>query len=254
MSGQVSAILGLGRSVGIDCARRLRAAGHRVLVADPDQAKLQRARDELNGHITTHLGDIHTKLGLKNVLSAAGEAYGDVDHLVVIPPITPAVGLNDADVEAIDQVWAKTARSAITALKLFAAAARDRETEPVPAIDRVKQRGTATFILSVSSLAADRGRFLEAVSQQAMLAVVRAASLELAAEGVRCNAIAAIRPRAEENEPWLAQRTPAGRAALGDEIAETLFFLTSPGTAIITGEVIVLDGGRSALNGVWDAV
>ena len=43
-----------------------------------------------------------------------------------------------------------------------------------------------------------------------------------------------------------------GRAALADEIADSAAFLASPEAAIITGEVLRLDGGRSGLAGILD--
>lgn len=66
------------------------------------------------------------------------------------------------------------------------------------------------------------------------------------------NAIVAIRPREEKMETWTGKRTPLGRAALADEIADSAAFLASPEAAIITGEVLRLDGGRSGLAGILD--
>ncbi len=53
-------------------------------------------------------------------------------------------------------------------------------------------------------------------------------------------------------ETWTAKRTPLGRAALADEIADAAAFLASPEAAIITGEMLRLDGGRSGLAGILD--
>jgi NAD(P)-dependent dehydrogenase (short-subunit alcohol dehydrogenase family) len=69
---------------------------------------------------------------------------------------------------------------------------------------------------------------------------------------IRVNAVSAIRPRAEKNELWLKARTPLKRAALADEIAEAVGFLASPGAAIITGETLIMDGGRLQLGGTLD--
>ena len=52
MEGLVVALQGLGH-VGYDYARQLRAAGARLIVADIDQAALQRARDELGAEVVS---------------------------------------------------------------------------------------------------------------------------------------------------------------------------------------------------------
>ncbi|MCA8905560.1 MAG: SDR family oxidoreductase, partial [Hyphomonas sp.] len=119
-------------------------------------------------------------------------------------------------------------------------------------VERQRQKGTATFVLPYSALATMPGRFTESVTQSAVLGVVRAASLELAEAGIRVNAIVAIRPREEKMETWTAKRTPLGRAALADEIADAAAFLASAEAAIITGTVLRLDGGRAGLAGVLD--
>jgi len=116
----------------------------------------------------------------------------------------------------------------------------------------MRQSGTVTFVLSMSARLASPGRFAESISQAAIEAVVQASAVELAEARIRVNAISAIRPRAEDDEPWLKIRTPLGRAALADEIAEAVGFLASPGAAIITGETLIMDGGRLQLGGTLE--
>ena len=104
--------------------------------------------------------------------------------------------------------------------------------------------------MSLGASMAQPGWFSETVSQHAIRGIVKAAAIELADEAVRVNAIIALRPRAEGREPWLRDRTPMGRPAIAEEIAETAAFLASPNSAIITGESITLDGGRRFLSGI----
>jgi len=79
---------------------------------------------------------------------------------------------------------------------------------------------------------------------------MKALAVEYAPYGIRSNAIVAIRSRSEEIEPWLKERTPLGRAVRSREIADTAFFSTSAEAGFITAHSFVLDGGRSALNGL----
>ena len=124
---------------------------------------------------------------------------------------------------------------------------------------------TAAARLDLDALAAQKGRglglaaqqvnegdFADAVVQHSILGAMRAAAVDLAPMGIRVNAICALRPRAESEEPWLKKRTPFGRASLADEIAEAALYLSLAKSAIITGETLVMDGGRGRLSGIID--
>ena len=252
MATPVTAILGLGREVGDAVARRFNELGHDVLAADSSGDRLLTAKSAMPEEVLLHLGDLHTRLGLRNALAAAVEGFGRIDNIVVIPSIEQPDSIHDFAQERFDKALAKTVRGAAQALKVFAERIADQDDLPAAGVERLRQRGTVTFVLSYSALATMPGRFTESVTQAGVLGVVRAGSLDLAEAGIRVNAIVAIRPREEKMETWTAKRTPLGRAALADEIADAARFLVSPEAAIITGEVLRLDGGRSGLAGVLD--
>ncbi|MCA8901981.1 MAG: SDR family oxidoreductase [Hyphomonas sp.] len=252
MGTPVTAILGLGREVGDAVARRFNELGHRVLAADASAERLVTARNAMPDEVELHHGDVHTKLGLRNAVAAAVEGFGRIDNLVVIPSIENPDTLQDFSQERFDKAMAQTVRGAAQALKVFAERIAEQDDLPEAGVERLRQKGTVTFVLSYSALATMPGRFTESVTQSAVLGVVRAGSLELAEAGIRVNAIVAIRPREEKMESWTSKRTPLGRAAQADEIADAAAFLASREAAIITGEVIRLDGGRWGLAGVLD--
>ena len=252
MAAPVTAIIGLGREVGSALARRFDQAGHKLMVADGDAERLEKALSGVAEGTASHLGDLHTTLGLRNCLAATLEAHGRVDHVVCIPPIPDADTLEALDLERFDKTLAKTTRAAVLVMRIFSEQFRDQEELEPAEIVRIRQSGTITFVLNLSGQLSDSGKFSEAVTQASLLGVMRAGALELAAHAVRCNAISALRPRAEAAEPWIKTRTPLGRAALADEIAEAALYLSSSQSAIITGETITLDGGRSALSGIAD--
>ena len=57
-------------------------------------------------------------------------------------------------------------------------------------------------------------------------------------------------PRAEVEESWLKKRTPSGRQSHAEEVADAAYFLAGDGGANMIGQSIIMDGGRSYLNGV----
>lgn len=252
MGTPVTAILGLGREVGDAVARRFNELGHNVLAADSSGDRLLTAKNAMPEEVLLHLGDLHTRLGLRNAVAAAVEGFGRIDNIVVIPSIEQPDSLHDFSEEKFDKALSKTIRGAAQSLKVFAERIAEQADLPTAGVERIRQRGTVTFVLSYSALATMPGRFTESVTQAGVIGVVRAGSLDLAEAGIRVNAIAAIRPREEKMENWTSRRTPLGRAALADEIADAAAFLASPEAAIITGEVLRLDGGRQGLAGILD--
>lgn len=249
MVASVTTILGLGHEVGDAVARRLIELGHNILAADSKSTRIEKAKTTIPESAIFHHGDLHTRLGLRNCFATVTEEFGRLDNVVVIPEIPEPTELAALNIENFDKDIVKACRGAALTMQVFSE--RMSQQEPADAANgRAKQKGTVTFILSDSAMASMPGRFNETVTQSAILGTMRAGALELAASGIRVNAIVAIRPRAETIEPWLKRRTPLGRAALADEIADLAGFLTSPSAAIITGEAIRLDGGRSALSGL----
>ncbi|MDG1826595.1 MAG: SDR family NAD(P)-dependent oxidoreductase [Henriciella sp.] len=248
----VTLIVGLGQTVGDAVARRFLEDGHNIVAVDPNADLLKDLKKTLGEKITYHHGPIHSKLGLRNALSAALETYHFVDNVVVIPPLPEPDRLLGLEMEAFENVLMKTVRGAVQALRVFSPELIAERTDPENAIDRSRQTGTFTFVLSLGASMSQPGWFSESVSQHAIMGIIKSAAIELANEGIRVNAVVALRPRAEGREPWLKDRTPMERAALAEEIAETTAFLASPNSAIITGESITLDGGRRWLSGLTE--
>ncbi len=250
MEKPVTIIIGLGQTIGDAIARRFVDDHQAVLAVDPDQHLLDELQKTSGDKVTLHHGAIHTRLGLRNALAVSLETHGRVDNVVCIPAIPEPDTLFDLSTDDFDTLMSHTVGAAVQTLQAFSSAFADQRTDPSNAADRARQAGTFTFVLSLNALMSQPGWFAESVTQHAVLGVVKAAALELSEMNIRVNAIVALRPRAEGREPWLKVRTPAERPALAEEIAETALFLADPASAIITGEMIVLDGGRRRLSGL----
>ncbi len=250
MDKPTTLIIGLGQTVGEALCHRYMAAGHAVLAVDPNRDLLDEALKTAGDKLAIHNGPIHTRLGLKNGLAAALEAFGHVDNVVYTPALPSEALLGELEPDEFETALVKAVSGAVTALNVFTPEIVKMQQEPDHASARQRQAGSFVFILSLSALMVEAGRFTESIIQHAVQGVVKSAAVELADQGIRVNAISALRPRAEKREPWLKERTPLGRPALAEEIAESAYFLTNPASAIITGETLVLDGGRRVLSGV----
>ncbi|MEL6569169.1 MAG: SDR family oxidoreductase [Pseudomonadota bacterium] len=241
-------ILGLGLEIGFSIARRFHDASHNVVVVDSSEARVKKARAELPDEVKT--------LNMKrdslphNAFAEMETSFGAADNLVLIPRITPADTLLGLDPKEFSERLSDIIPLQALAMQEFARRVTDLEEEVEARAAQRRQRGSVTVVLSLAAKLSQPGQFTATVLQATAEALVKAAALELAPHNIRVNAICALRPRAEKREgSSLPNRTPLGRAASGDEIAEATFFLANDAVAIITGETLVLDGGRSNLSG-----
>lgn len=123
-------------------------------------------------------------------------------------------------------------------------------------------KGAVVNVSSVHALATSVNVAVYAISKGALVALTRSAALELAVDGIRCNAVlpGAIdtpmlrdglsrRPHPEGPEGNLAElvgRTPLGFVATPEQIAPTIVHLAdTEQTPYVTGQMIVLDGGAT---------
>jgi NAD(P)-dependent dehydrogenase (short-subunit alcohol dehydrogenase family) len=121
----------------------------------------------------------------------------------------------------------------------------------------IAAKGSVVNVSSVTGLRAFPGVLAYCVSKAGVDQLTRCAALEMAAHGVRVNAvnpgvtISNLHRRSgmnEENYAAFLERSktthPLGRAGTVEEIADLIAFLASDQAGWITGETISIDGGR----------
>jgi NAD(P)-dependent dehydrogenase (short-subunit alcohol dehydrogenase family) len=122
----------------------------------------------------------------------------------------------------------------------------------------VERGGNVVNVSSVTGLRAFPGVLAYCVSKAGLDQLTRCAALELAAKGVRVNAVnpgvvvTEIHRRGGMNDEQYSaflehskQTHPLGRVGDASEVAELIFFLASPRASWITGATYSIDGGRA---------
>jgi 3-oxoacyl-[acyl-carrier protein] reductase len=175
---------------------------------------------------------------LRGFVKEAGERLGRIDVLVnnagiAMEGILPTMRMRDI-VEAIE-------------LNLTAALVLAQ------ACSRFMLRQGAGCIVNVSSVHAIRGHAGVAVysaTKAALDGLTRSLARELGPRQIRVNSVAPgyfdsdmVSNIPEAQKKRIARRTPLGRLARIDEVANAIHFLTSEQASFITGQTLVVDGG-----------
>jgi enoyl-[acyl-carrier protein] reductase III len=157
-----------------------------------------------------------------------------------------ATGVVRAALETDDKHWDWTLNANAKALLSLTRAA-------APAMPK------GSSIVAISSLGSIRvleNYVLIGVSKAALEALVRYLAAELAPRGIRVNAVSAgvVETQALDHFPNRAQmlemartRTPAGRMVEPNDVADAVVFLCSPGSEMVRGQTLIVDGGYSLL-------
>jgi NAD(P)-dependent dehydrogenase (short-subunit alcohol dehydrogenase family) len=120
---------------------------------------------------------------------------------------------------------------------------------------RARGQGAIVNLSSTMGHKAAAGMSIYIASKHAVEGLTKAAALEAAAFGVRVNAIApgptetamlGRLARDPDRRAALVSSVPLGRVATAEEVAEAILFVASDKAAFITGQVLSVDGGKSA--------
>jgi glucose 1-dehydrogenase len=249
LAGRVVVITGGAQGIGEACARTLVADGAAVALWDMADARGQALAAELvdgGGRAIYVHCDVASKTEVDAALTATVSAMGVIDGLVNNAGIFKAaefLDISEADWDAVIRVNLKGSFLVGQAVaRVMVAAGRGS------VVNMSSVNGTLT-IPSIASYNASKG----AINQ-----LTRVMALSFADKGVRVNAVApgtiatelarSAVLTSDEARARIMSRTPMKRLGEPGEIASAVAFLLSDAASYITGEIVVVDGGRMTLN------
>jgi NAD(P)-dependent dehydrogenase (short-subunit alcohol dehydrogenase family) len=237
-SPRVALVTGATSGIGRAVALKLASDGLEVIVHGRDAergAATVRAIEEAGGHARFLAAD----LADADDVTRLGTEAGAVDVLVNNGGFSWFGPTPDLDSATFDALFASNVRAAYQLVAAIAPGMASRGYGSIVSLD------------SMAGHVGLAGGAAYGATKAALSALSRAWAAEFSPAGVRVNTVAPGPVYTDGASPerieQLGKTTLMGRAAQVDEIAEVIAFLASDKASYITGAVIAVDGGRTAV-------
>ncbi|MEX6501771.1 SDR family NAD(P)-dependent oxidoreductase [Pseudomonas zhanjiangensis] len=244
LKNKVAVVTGGGRGIGRGISEKLLESGAQVLIA-----QRQPLDDELGSHaqVAWFAVDLADREAPYAIAHAVEERFGGADILVNNAGFMFEQSLDEMNEDDWERMMAVNMRAPVFLAKALLAQMRQRGG------------GSIVNIGSIEGIGANPWHAAYCGSKAGVHGFTRAMAVDLGRDGIRCNAIAPGWINSDlsdayidvQADPAQARRDllrlhPVGRTGEPQDIGNAVAFLASEDAAFITGQVIVIDGGRTA--------
>ncbi|MFG3438470.1 SDR family NAD(P)-dependent oxidoreductase [Nonomuraea sp. NPDC047897] len=242
LDGRRAVVIGAGSGIGREAALALAAHGAEVVCADRDLAAAGETARRCGG--TARLLDV---LDGDAVREAAASEPADV--LVFTAATNVRKRLLDYTAEEFGRVVDLNLRASFDVVRAFGAAMVARE------------RGSIIGFASIRAAVTEPGQGVYSATKAGLVQLLRTAAAEFGPHGVRVNAIAPgvvetpLTRQIKDDPAWYgayAAKSALGRWARAEELAGAVVYLAGDAASFVTGSVLYVDGGWTAVDGRFD--
>jgi meso-butanediol dehydrogenase/(S,S)-butanediol dehydrogenase/diacetyl reductase len=241
LAGKTAVVTGGGQGIGLGISQAMLAAGAQVLVAQ---------RSPLPGELDDAIwieADLAQTDSYSTIAAAAQRLFGGIDILVNNAGFMFEQSLDEMQLEDWNRMLAVNLTAPVFLSKAL-----------LPLM-RANGGGSIIHIGSIEGLAANPEHAAYCASKGGVHALSKAMAVDLGKDGIRVNAIAPGWIRSDlsdkyinaQNDPDAAREGlykmhPAGRIGEADDVGKLAVFLAGEDSTFVTGQVIVIDGGRTS--------
>ncbi|GAB2979864.1 3-oxoacyl-ACP reductase [Amycolatopsis acidiphila] len=236
LDGKQAVVLGAGSGIGRESARALAAHGAEVVSADRDLA----AAKETGGQA------YEIDLLQPGAAERAAKELGELDIVVLTAATNVRKRLLDYTRDEFDRVLALNLGASFDVVRAFGAGMVERG------------RGSIIGFSSIRGTTVEPGQGPYAATKAGLVQLFRTAAAEFGPSGVRVNAIAPgvvetpLTAQIKASPDWYAAyagKSALGRWARAEELAGAVVYLASDAASFVTGAVLAVDGGWTAIDG-----
>ncbi|CAI2796259.1 3-oxoacyl-[acyl-carrier-protein] reductase FabG [Pseudomonas fluorescens] len=233
---------GIGEAVALAYAKKgVRVVGGYLASAPHDPLHTQRLVEEAGSECLMIPMDVTDSASLDAIAAAAVERFGRLDYAVANAGLLRKASL----LEMSDEQWNEMLDVDLTGvMRTFRSASR--------------YIGEGGALVAISSIAGgvygwqDHSHY--AAAKAGVPGLCRSLAVELAAKGIRCNAVIpglietpqsldAKNSLGADGLAKAGKSIPLGRVGRASEVADLVCYLTGPDSSYITGQSIIIDGG-----------
>ena len=248
LDGKVALVTGGGQGIGFALARLFAAQGAAVVITGRDNARLERAVDEIGGQRIAHIaGQAASRASADAAVALAVQRFGRIDILVNNAQTSTGIG---TPLEDIDDAMIESTLGSGLCGTLYNMQA---------AFPHMIAAGGGSIINmgSREGIYGGHGAGIYSATKEAIRGLSRVAAREWGRHGIRVNVIcpaalttAAADFLAAHQELAESYRKAIALGRFGDcdsDIAPVALFLASDDSRYVTGQTINADGGQMML-------
>ena len=244
-NGRRVLVIGAGSGIGREAALALAAHGADVICADRNVFAAQETADLLPGDSSVIELDV---LDFEAVQATAAE-FKDIAALVFTAAMNVRKRIVDYTMDEFDQVVNLNLRASFALIQAFAPRLADNGG------------GSIIGIASIRASVVEPGQSVYAATKAALVQLARTAAAEFGPQGVRVNVVAPgvvetpLTAQISADKEWYnayASKSALGRWAKPEEMAGAIVYLASQASSFVTGSVLTVDGGWTAIDGRYN--
>lgn len=245
MKGKTVLVTGGARGIGKAITQTLAMAGADIIIhCNSSEKQALRLKSSLNGPFKIHVlkADLSKREGIEKLASGVADIAPSLHGLVNNAGIYAGTPLSEIQFAEWDNVLDTNLRPQVFIIKMLAGQLKNAS-------------GSVVNISSIMGIAPYAGAYAYQASKAALIHVTRGLAMEMAPQ-VRVNCVAPGFVRTDMNRGgWtdksfnkaVVEHTPLRRWGETKDIAQAVRFLLSDDASFITGQTLLVDGGKSLL-------